>query len=166
MIKRRLPWLIIGVLGGTVTASIISSFEHVLSILLALAAFVPVLACLSDAVGTQSETLAVRSIALDPKLSLKSHFLRELTVAVSLASVCGLIISAVALIGWHNTLLGLIVGLSMFLSILAAVLISTCLPFLLKRLDFDPAFASGPFATMISDIATVPVYFSLASLIL
>lgn len=166
MIKRRLPWLMIGVLGGSITASIISSFEHVLSILLALAAFTPVLAYLSDAVGTQSETLAVRSIALDPRVSLKSYFLRESIVAVSLASVCGLLISAVAVIGWHNPTLGLIVGLSMFFSILAAVLISTVLPFLFRRFDFDPAFASGPFATMISDVVTVSLYFAVASLFL
>jgi len=166
MIKTRLPWLIIGVLGGTITASIVSSFENVLSTLLALAAFAPVLAYISDAVGTQSETLAVRSIALDPRLALKSYFLRELLVAVSLALACGFLITIVAFIGWHNPLLGLIVGLSMFWSILAAVFISTSLPFLFKKLDVDPAIASGPLATMISDIATVAIYFSLASMFL
>lgn len=152
-----------GVLGGTVTASIISSFEHVLTVLLALASFAPVLTYLSDAVGTQSETLAVRSMALDPKLSSRYYFARELVVAFSLASVCGLLISAVAVVGWHSPLLGLIVGLSMFLSVIAAVLISTVLPFLFKKLDLDPAFASGPFATMISDVVTVLIYFAVAS---
>lgn len=166
MIKTRLPWLIIGVLGGTITASIVSSFESVLSTLLALAAFAPVLAYISDAVGTQSETLTVRSIALDPKLALKSYFLRELLVAVSLALVCGFLIAGVAFIGWHNPLLGVIVGLSMFLSIFAAVFISTSFPFLFKKLDVDPAIAAGPFATMISDIATVAIYFSVAFMFL
>jgi len=166
MIKRRLPWLIIGVLGGAITASIVSSFEHVLSALLALAAFAPVLAYVSDAVGTQSETLAVRSIALDPKLSLKSYFIREILVALSLALACGLLITAVAVIGWRNSALGFIVGVSMFLSIIAAVFISTFLPFLFKQLNLDPAIASGPFATMISDIATIAIYFGVASLFL
>jgi len=144
MIKTRIPWLIIGVLGGTITASIISSFENILSTLLALAAFAPVLAYLSDAVGTQSETLTVRSIALDPKLSLKSYFLRESIVALFLAFACGLMLSIVALIGWQNSVLGLVVGLSMFFSIIAA----------------------GPFATMVSDVATVTIYFGVASLLL
>jgi magnesium transporter len=163
MVKRRAPWMILGILGGTITASIITSFEHVLTLLLTLAAFTPVLAYLSDAVGTQSETLAVRSIALDPKLSLKSYFLREVTVAFSLASVCGLLLFAVAMIGWHSSLLALIVGVSMFLSIIAAVLISTLFPFLFKRLNIDPAFASGPLATMIGDIATITLYFGVAT---
>lgn len=166
MVKRRLPWLIIGVFGGAVAASIISSFEGVLGVLLALAAFAPVLTYLSDAVGTQSETLAVRSIALDPKLSVRSYFVRELLVALFLALGCGLLISDVALVGWRNSVLGLIVGFSMFLSILAAVFISTSLPFLFKKVNLDPAIASGPFATMISDVATVAIYFSVASVFL
>jgi len=166
MVKTRLPWIIIGVLGGTITASIISSFEHVLNTLLALAAFAPVLAYLSDAVGTQSETLTVRSIALDPKLSLKSYVAREFAVALSLALACGLLLSTIAFVGWQNSTLGLIVGLSMFLSIISAVLISTGFPFLFKKANLDPAIASGPFATMISDVATVTIYFTVASILL
>lgn len=158
--------MIIGVLGGTITASIISSFENILSALLALAAFTPVLAYLSDAVDTQLETLTVRSIALDPKLSLKSYFLRESIVALFLASTCGLMLSIVALIGWQNSVLGLIVGLSMFFSIIAAVFISTAFPFLFKKFRLDPAIAVGPFATMVSDVATVTIYFGVASLLL
>jgi len=76
MVKLRVPWLIAGVLGGIVTASIITNFEHVLSTLLALAAFAPVLAYMSDAVGTQSETLVVRSIAINPQMSLKNYLLK------------------------------------------------------------------------------------------
>jgi magnesium transporter len=133
---------------------------------LALAAFAPVLAYLSDAVGTQSETLTVRSIALDPKLSLKTYFVREFAVALSLALACGLLLSMIAFVGWKNSTLGLIVGLSMFLSIISAVLISTGFPFLFKRINLDPAIASGPFATMISDVATVTIYFTMASLLL
>ena len=166
MIKTRIPWLMIGVLGGTITASIMTNFENVLNTLLALAAFAPVLAYLSDAVGTQSETLTVRSIALDPKLSLKSYFLREFAVAIALASVCGGLLSTVALFGWQDPLLGLIVGISMFLSIIAAVFISTGFPFIFKKVSLDPAVASGPFATMISDVATMTIYFAIASLLL
>ncbi len=166
MIKTRLPWLTIGVLGGTITASIISSFEHVLNTLLALAAFAPVLAYLSDAVGTQSETLTVRSIALDPQLSLKAYFVREFIIALALAATSGFLLSAIALVGWRNSTLGFIVGLSMFISVISAVFISTGFPFLFKKASIDPAVASGPFATMISDVATVTIYFSIASLLL
>jgi len=166
MVKLRIPWLIAGVLGGTVTASIISNFENVLSALLALAAFAPVLAYMSDAVGTQSETLAVRSIAINPQISLKNYLLKELLIALVLAVVCGSLLSAVALVGWQDPILGLIVGTSMFLSIISAVLISTGFPFIFKKIHLDPAIASGPFATMISDVITVTIYFTIATIML
>ena len=166
MVKLRIPWLIVGVLGGVVTASIISNFEQVLSTLLALAAFAPVLAYMSDAVGTQSETLAVRSIAINPEMSLKNYLLKELAIAAVLAFVCGGLLSVVALVGWQNPILGLIVGISMFLSIIFAVLISTGFPFIFKKINLDPAIASGPFATMISDVVTVTIYFTIATIML
>ena len=166
MVKLRIPWLIAGVLGGTVTASIISNFEHVLSTLLALAAFAPVLAYMSDAVGTQSETLVVRSIAINPQMSLKNYLLKELAIAVALAFVCGGLLSAVALFGWQDPILGVIVGISMFLSIISAVLISTGFPFIFKKINLDPAIASGPFATMISDVVTITIYFTIATIML
>lgn len=166
MIKSRLPWLIIGVLGGSIAVSVVNSFENILSRFLILAAFIPILAYISDAVGTQSETLIVRSIALDPKLSVKSYLLRELKVATILGLICGILLSIVAIVGWRIPLLGVIVGFSMFLSILAAVFISTFLPLLFRRINLDPAVATGPFATMLSDIVSLAIYFSTATLIM
>jgi len=165
MVKSRTPWLIIGVLGGTLAASIVRGFEGVLSKFLMLAAFIPVLVYLSDAVGTQSETLIVRSIALDPKLSVGSYLIRELKVATVLGIICGMLLSAVALLGWRVPYLGIIVGFSMFLSILAAVLTSTFLPLIFRKLNLDPAVATGPFATLISDIVTLLIYFYVAMLL-
>ncbi|WP_414468795.1 magnesium transporter [Methanobacterium sp. ACI-7] len=166
MIKSRLPWLILGVFGGTLAASVVSGFEEVLSKVLALAAFIPVLVYMSDAVGTQSEALIIRSIALEPKLPIRPYLIREFKIASALAIICGAIITLVAFIGWGNYVLGLIIGFSMFLSIIIAVLISTVLPLGFKKLHSDPAIATGPFATMISDIATLAIYFSVAILFL
>lgn len=166
MIKSRLPWLIIGVFGGTLAASVISGFEEVISKVLALASFIPVLVYMSDAVGTQSEALIIRSIALEPGLLLRSYILREIRIAAALAVIVGAVISLVAAIGWSNYVLGLIIGFSMFFSIIVAVLISTLLPLGLKKLHSDPAVSTGPIATIISDITTITVYFSIAILFL
>jgi magnesium transporter len=87
---------------------------------------------------------------------LKKHiFIREFGVACALALICGGLLSVAAFIGWQDPILGLIVGVSMFLSIIAAVLISTGFPFISMKLNIDPAIASGPFATMISDVTTI-----------
>lgn len=166
MMKSRLPWLIVGVLGGTAAASVVSSFEEVLSKFLVLAAFIPVLVYMSDAVGTQSEALIIRSIALDPELSLGKYIIREVKIAAMLAVICGLLISVVAMVGWGNYFLGVVVGFSMFISIIAAVCISTILPLVFKRFKYDPAVATGPLATIISDITTLGIYFYIAILLI
>lgn len=166
MMRSRLPWLIVGVLGGTAAASVVTSFEEVLSKFLVLAAFIPVLVYMSDAVGTQSEALIIRSIALEPELPLGGYIIREIKIAAMLAVVCGGLISIVAIIGWGTYFLGAIVGISMLLSIIVAVIISTLLPMIFKRFNYDPAVATGPLATIISDITTLGIYFLVAIILL
>lgn len=164
MIKSRLPWLIIGIIGGTVAASVISTFESLLSKLLVLAAFIPVMVYMSDAAGTQSEALIIRGIALDPKLPIKSYFLRELKVAAVIAVASGIFVYIISIIGWGNPVLSGIIGLSMFFSIIAAVAVATLSPLLFKKIKLDPAVATGPLATILSDIITLAIYFSVALL--
>jgi magnesium transporter len=167
MIKSRIFWLVIGLTGGIIAASIVSFFENILSKYLALVAFIPVLVYMSDAAGTQSETLIVRSIALNPSFSIRKWLTRELIVAIFLGMFCGVFFGIISMLGWGGSyLLGNVVGLSMFLSIVCGILISTLLPLILKKLKIDPAIASGPFATIISDILTLAIYFMVASTLL
>ncbi|MBT9168526.1 MAG: Magnesium transporter MgtE [Syntrophomonadaceae bacterium] len=166
MIKSRLPWLVLGAIGGTLAASVVSGFEEVLSKFLMLASFIPVLVYLSDAVGTQSETLIVRNLALNPNLSTRNYLWREFKISLVLALVSGAIVFLIALVGWRNPVLSFVIGFSMFLGIIGAVLISTFLPLIFKRFNLDPAVATGPFATLISDITTLGIYFTVATLIL
>ncbi|MGC9517940.1 MAG: magnesium transporter [Methanomicrobiales archaeon] len=162
MVKSRLPWLIIGIIGGTIAASVISTFESLLSKLLVLAAFIPVMVYMSDAAGTQSEALIIRGIAIDPNFPVKSYLLRELKVASVIALASGLFVYVIALIGWNNPVLSAIIGFSMFFSIIASVVIATVSPLIFKRLNLDPAVATGPLATIFSDIITLAIYFSVA----
>jgi len=167
MIKARLPWLVVGIAGGIIAASVVSFFEGILSKYLILTAFIPVLVYMGDAAGTQSETLIVRGVALNPKLSARKWLKRELIVAISLGLFCGAIVGIVGMLGWGGGyLLGSILGVSMFLGILAGIFISTLFPLILKKLNVDPAVASGPFATIVSDIANLVIYFIIASLLL
>ncbi|MEM5766538.1 MAG: magnesium transporter [Candidatus Aenigmatarchaeota archaeon] len=153
--------------GGILAATIVSFFETILSKYLILAAFIPVLVYVSDAAGTQSETLIVRGFALDPKLSIKRWIKRELLVSLYLALVCGLLLAILELLGWQrNFSIAWVVGLSMFLGIMAGTSISTFLPIILKKLNVDPAFAAGPFATLLSDITTLAIYFVIAGIFL
>jgi magnesium transporter len=166
MLKVRLPWIIVGLVGGIIAASIVGNFENVLSTYLVLAMFMPVLVYMSDAIGTQSETLIVRSMALDPKFSIKTYLSKEFKVAIYLASVCAIFLAVTAMLGWGVYLLGIVIGLSMFLSIIVAVLVATFLPLMLRKLKLDPAVATGPFATVITDILTLAIYFGVASVLI
>lgn len=166
MIRSRLPWLIIGVMGGIMAASVISLFEDLLSSFIALASFIPVMVYMSDAAGTQSEALIIRSLALDPNLSFKTYLIREIKVGLVLALVSGGLAGIMALITRQNIILGLIIFLSMFLSIMASVIIATWAPLLFKKINFDPAVATGPLATIISDLVTLSIYLGVALLLL
>lgn len=166
MIRARLPWLIFGLLGGVLAANVVGFFESTLSAYLSLAMFIPALVYMSDAAGTQTETIFIRSMALNPKLRAKAYIWREAKVGLFIAIVCGALLSVIAMYGWSQPLLGVIVGTSMFFGIFAAVLIATLIPWVLKKLKTDPAMGSGPFATIVTDITTLFIYFSIASLLI
>jgi magnesium transporter len=162
MIRSRLPWLVVGVLGGTMAAGLIGYFENLLSEYLVLAFFIPVMVYMSDAAGTQSEALIIRSLALDPKLAMKSYFIRELQVAGVIGLVSGVLAAFTSLLGWTQPVLSLIVGFSMFISIISSVAIATVAPLIFYKLKYDPAVATGPLATIVSDITTLAIYFTTA----
>ncbi|MEN6329394.1 MAG: magnesium transporter [Methanobacteriaceae archaeon] len=162
MIRSRLPWLVVGVLGGTMAAGLIGNFEKLLSEYIVLAFFIPVMVYMSDAAGTQSEALLIRSMALDPKMAIRAYFSREVKVAAVIGLVSGGLAAVASLLGWTQPVLSIIVGVSMFLSVIAAVIIATIAPLIFKKLKYDPAVATGPLATIVSDITTLAIYFTTA----
>lgn len=166
MIKARLPSLIIGLLGGLLAAYVVRGFEDILSSYLALAAFIPVIVYLSDAVGTQSQTLIVRMIALEPNFSFRNYMSREIKIGSILGITLGVILFTVVFIGWLSINIGVIIGISIFLSMLFQAFVSTSLSILLTKFRIDPAISSGPLTTIMSDITTLVIYFSIATLFL
>ena len=166
LVKVRLPWLLLGLLGGVFAAQIIGFFENVLKTQILLALFIPVIVYISDAVATQTETLIIRGIALDPKLVLKKYFLREIKIGSFLALILAVILAIVAFFWWQEPSLGVILGLSMFFGIFLSVIVAMSIPLILQKFKKDPALGSGPLATIISDIVSITVYFSIANLLL
>ncbi len=164
--KKRLPWLILGLIGGTIAAFIVDAFTETLKIQLMLAAFIPSIVYIADAVGAQTQTLYIRSLAIDHKLDFKKYILREIKVGLSLALVLAIIMSAVSLL-WHKLfLVSFILGLSFFATIVIAVTVAIALPSLFLKLKLDPAITSGPFATIVRDISSLLIYFLIASVFL
>lgn len=166
MIRSRLPWLIIGVIGGTLAASLIAQFEELLSSFIALASFIPVMVYMSDAAGAQTEALIIRSMALDTKLNVRKYLTREVVVATVLAAISGLFAAFMAYVTRQNLILGVIIFFALFLSIIASVTINTLAPLILRKFNYDPALATGPLATIFSDIATLAIYLAVAMTLL
>ncbi len=168
--KARLPWLFASWVGGVVAISIIGYFENMLHSMVALAAFIPVIIGMGGNIGTQSSTIVVRGLAtgrIDIGSDLKL-ILKELSVGIILGSLYGFLLGLLALFFFKDapSTFGLVVGLSICSSMIIATSIGTIVPLLLRKLDVDPAIATGPFVTTTIDILGVGIYFLIASLLL
>ncbi|WP_234410454.1 magnesium transporter [Caldalkalibacillus mannanilyticus] len=164
--KRRLPWLILLLFLGLFTAGIIGRFEATLEQVAILAIFIPLIADMAGNTGTQSLAVVVRGLALG-KLDRKSVgrlLKREAGVGLIIGVACAIVVSFISqIIVPGNWLLGLIVGFSLFCTLVIATLSGTMVPLLIYKLKIDPAVASGPFITTINDIIGLLIYFSVAS---
>ena len=164
--RARLPWLFASWIGGIFAASIIGTFEHLLESMIALAAFIPVIIGMGGNIGTQSSTIIVRGIATG-RIEIGSELkvlLKEVRVGIILGALYGLLLGAFAKFRFIDAdpMLGVVIGLSIGCSMLIAVAVGTFVPMFLRKVDIDPAIASGPFVTTSIDILGVLFYFVIA----
>ena len=168
--RARLPWLFASWIGGIIAASLIGVFEHMLESIIVLAAFIPVIMGMGGNIGTQSSTIIVRGIAtgrVDVGGELKL-ILKEMRVGLILGVLYGLLLGVFANFSFEDTPsnLGIVVGLSICTSMILAATIGTVTPLILRKMDIDPAVATGPFVTTSIDILGVLFYFVIAGSIL
>ena len=164
--KIRLPWLIFGLFGGLLAAQIVSFFEGSLKAHFVLAAFIPLIVYMADAVGVQAQILFIRSLALDSRLEIKRYFLKEIKISLVVALILGFLLSLITFLWFGLLNVGVILGVSLFLTVICAGIIAVLIPWILQYLKKDPAIGSGPFATIVRDILSLLLYFLIASLLL
>ena len=157
---HRIPWLLVGLGGAVGAAGIVEAFEGPLQQNVSLAFFIPGVVYLADAVGTQTETLIVRGLSVGVPIS---HVVkREVLTGFLVGVVLSIIFFPVALWLWHETDVALAVSLSLFAACSIATVVAMLLPWIFHRLGKDPAFGSGPLATVIQDLLTIVIYFLIA----
>jgi len=163
--KKRLPWLIILLFLGMMTASLIGMFEETIEKVAILAIFIPVIAGMSGNTGTQALAVAVRGLATGDygKGSKLKLMLKEAGTGLITGSVCGLLIFIVIFLWKGNFFLGLLVGFAILVTLTIATLTGSLIPILMDKMKIDPAVASGPFITTINDLISVSIYFGLAT---
>ena len=164
----RLPWLVTGLLGGVLSAVVLSRFEASLTKVITLSFFLPVIMAMGGNVAIQSSAVMIRGLATG-EVNTKDasrRLLREVGVSIITGVVCAALIFLAAWVWWGDRRLGAVVGGSMLTVILMSTSLGAFVPLTLERLRVDPALATGPFVTTTNDILGILVYLSLASWIL
>ncbi len=163
--RIRLPWLVIGALGGLGSATVMSFFKLSLEKVLALAFFVPVITAMGGNVGLQTSTIIVRSMRSERGFrgETVARLLREWRIALTNAVILGVSVHLVVGFWLGDWRLATLVGSSLAAVILVAATLGTVMPFALRRAGIDPAVAQGPFVTTLNDVIGILVYLGLAS---
>lgn len=163
--RDRLPWLLLGLVGSIFATWIVSRYEQALNARVAIAFFVPGLVYLADAIGTQTEAVAVRGLSLS-HAKLSSLVASELRTGLLIGLTLGAVTFPLVWFVFGELRLAGGVALALFCASGVATTIGLLLPWLLNRLGTDPAYGSGPLATVIQDVLSLLIYFAIVSSIL
>jgi len=159
---KRIPWILIGLFGGLITAKVIVSFETTLEKEVILAAFIPLVVYLANAIGVQVQTLYIRRLAIKPNSSFWHYSGRQMIISVLIGTVCAGIVWGMIRLGASGNTVAIIVSSAIVISALMAAAVALIIPYCLSLLKIDPAIGSGPFATIVQDLLAVIIYFEIA----
>lgn len=166
--KARLPWLLIGLVGGTLGAWAIGFFEGDLEQNAALAFFIPLVMATGGNVGIQSSTLVVQSLA--NRSAFEESFSKRIAKMFLVAMLTGVVLAAISfgIVFWWKgeDTLASVVAISLICVVMLASFMGTSTPLILDKLGINPALASGPFITTTNDILGIIVYLAIANLLL
>lgn len=160
--RHRFPWLMVGLLGAMLAADIVGAFEAQLQVNILFAFFVPGIVYLADAVGTQTETIVVRGLSLG--VPIGKMISRELLAGLAIGAALAVIAGPLVWWRWGDPDVALSVGLSVLAACSTATVAAMALPWLFETIGFDPAFGSGPLATVVQDLMSIWIYLSITTL--
>ena len=163
--RTRLPWLLVGFFGSFIATFVMSRFDQVLEARLDVAFFVPGIVYLADAIGTQTEAIAVRGLSLS-RASLRDLLAGELRTGLLIGVILGALSFPSVLLAFRDTWLALAVVLALLTAGMTATTIGLLFPWVLAYAGKDPAYGSGPVATIIQDVLSLLIYFTAVRLFL
>ena len=163
--RDRLPWLLVGLAGSMLATFVVASFEAALQAKIALAFFVPAIVYLADAIGTQTEAIAVRGLSLS-HAPMRELVWGEMRTGLLIGTVLGAFAWPAVWVAFGDVHLASTVALSLVVAGTVATTIGLLLPWALARLGRDPAFGSGPIATIVQDVLSLAIYFAIATVLL
>jgi magnesium transporter len=160
---HRVPWLLLGLAGAVVAAGIVGAYEQDLEREVLLAFFMPGIVYMADAVGTQTEAIVIRGLSVG--VPIRHIVRRELLTGVLVGLALAAAFVPIGLVGWQQADVIVAVALSLLAACSIATLVAMVLPWLLNRLGRDPAFGSGPLATVVQDLLSLLIYLWIASVV-
>lgn len=162
--RHRMPWLMMGLGGALLAAELVGWFELHIQQQVMLAFFIPSIVYLADAVGTQTETVVVRGLSVG--VGMGRMVWRELLVGLAIGLVLAALAGPLVWVRWGDAGMALSVALAMFAACSTATVMAMALPWLFSSFRIDPAFGSGPLATVIQDLLSILLYFAIAAIVL
>ncbi len=165
--RARLPWLILGLIGGVGAAAIMGNFEAIIEHHVILFYFTPLIAAMAGNVGVQSSAIIVQGLANDDlKGSIGNRLVKEMLLAMLNGVILAVLLLVFTWIWKGDFLTALAISISLIVVIVVAGIIGTFIPMFLDKRGIDPAIATGPFITTSNDIFGILIYFWIARLVL
>jgi magnesium transporter len=154
--------------GGILAGVVIERFSDLLNSVVVLTFFIPIVMGMGGNAGLQSTSIFIRGYVLghiDP-MKIYKHIAREIAIGAGMGLVLGLFTAGFAILWQGMPAIGLVVGVSLALTIIIATFLGFVIPFMLTKIGIDPAAGSGPMITTIKDITGLFIYFGIATLML
>jgi magnesium transporter len=155
-LRHRVPWLLLGLAGSLLAAVVMGRFERELETTVLVAFFVPGIVYMADAVGTQTEAVVIRGLSLGVPVRRMAR--RELVAGLAVGVLLATLFLAVGSLLWDDGAVVLAVAAALLTACSVATCVAMAFPAVLARLGHDPAFASGPLATVVQDLLSLTIY--------
>ncbi len=160
---HRLPWLAVGLVGAMVSAVLVGAFEQELADVVLIAFFIPGIVYLADAVGTQTEVIAIRGLSVG--VGIGRIVGREALTGLATGVLLGVALLPLVVVVWGDARVAAAVALAVAAASTVAAVVALLLPWLLHRSGRDPAFGAGPLSTVIQDLLSIAIYLGVAQLL-
>ena len=159
--RARLPWLLIGLLGGILGSYVINNFEHQITAFPVMATFIPLILAMGGNVGVQSSAIIVQSLANNTLEidSISKKLLKEMGIAIINGLICSVLTLVFCYFTKNDLMLSVTIGVSLIAVFIYSGLFGTLIPLLLHKYKIDPALATGPFITTTNDVMDLLIYF-------
>ncbi|WP_299823467.1 magnesium transporter [uncultured Pontibacter sp.] len=165
--RSRLPWLIIGMVGGLLAAHFMGFFEKDIAILPALALFVPLITATGGNVGIQSSSIIIQTLSSNAVMfeNFAQRIFKMILVALLNALIISILVFSFTYLFRNDLTLSIVVSVALFSVVMLASLMGTITPMVLDKFGINPAVAAGPFITTANDLLGLTIYFGIAHLL-